>query len=125
MSPRAAIAQLRTTDLEASIQFYTKVLGFTLAFRFGDFYAGVKAGEQMVHLKLVDAPDPGLAAVASGEHFHLYIEVDDADGYAARLEQVGVSVVSQPQDKPWGMREFVVRDDQGHTLFCGGPSSRR
>ena len=48
------IPQLRTTDLAASIRFYTEQLGFTLDFRYADFYAGVRAGGQVVHLKLVD-----------------------------------------------------------------------
>lgn len=40
MKISATIAQLRTTDLEGSIRFYTQRLGMTLAFRHEDFYAG-------------------------------------------------------------------------------------
>ena len=32
-----AIAQLRTTDLTASIRFYTTKVGLTLAFQYQDF----------------------------------------------------------------------------------------
>ncbi len=56
MRIRALIPQLRTTDLEASIAFYTQVLGLELAFRYEDFYAGIRAGAQVFHLKRVDAP---------------------------------------------------------------------
>ena len=52
------VPQLRTTDLAASVDFYTTKLGFTLEFLYDDFYAGVRYGEHVVHLKLVDAPDP-------------------------------------------------------------------
>ena len=57
------VPQLRTTDLEASIRFYTEKLGFELAFRFKDFYAGIRAGDRVFHLKLVDARDPSTIIV--------------------------------------------------------------
>lgn len=59
-----AIAQLRTTDLAASIQFYTDKLGLTLAFQYEDFYAGIRAGDQHLHLKRIDDKDPSIAFVA-------------------------------------------------------------
>ncbi len=62
----SATAQLRTTNLVASIQFYTDALGLTLAFQLRDFYAGIRAGSQMFHLKLVDAPDPTIDFVHAG-----------------------------------------------------------
>ena len=49
-----AIAQLRTTDLAESIRFYTTKVGLTLEFQYMDFYAGIRAGSQLFHLKLVD-----------------------------------------------------------------------
>ena len=38
------IPQLRTTDLAASVRFYTATVGLTLAFQYEDFYAGIRAG---------------------------------------------------------------------------------
>jgi hypothetical protein len=49
-----AIAQLRTTDLAESIRFYIMKVGLTLEFQYKDFYAGIRAGSQLFHLKLVD-----------------------------------------------------------------------
>jgi catechol 2,3-dioxygenase-like lactoylglutathione lyase family enzyme len=115
----AAIAQLRTTDLAASIRFYTETLGLELAFTYGDFYAGIRAGAQVFHLKRVDAPDPSIPFVAAGEHFHLYLDTDDATGTAAALQARGVPLVMPLDDTAWGTREFVIRDDQGHTIYIG------
>lgn len=50
MRATAIIPQLRTTDLDASTRFYTEVLGLQLAFRYRDFYAGIRAGEHTFHL---------------------------------------------------------------------------
>jgi catechol 2,3-dioxygenase-like lactoylglutathione lyase family enzyme len=119
----SVIPQLRTTELEASIRFYTGRLGLALEFRWQDFYAGIRAGDQVFHLKRVDAKDPSIEFVASGEHFHLYFDIADADAKAAALRRDGVALVREPQDTAWGTREFVVRDDQGHTLYFG--QSRR
>ena len=88
-----ATAQLRTTDLAESIRFYTETLGLTLEFQFRDFYAGVRAGSQIFHLKRVDTPDPSIAFVRAGEHFHLYLETDDIDATAATLKDKGLRLV--------------------------------
>jgi len=53
MQISSAIAQLRTTDLAASIRFYTTKVGLTLEFQYQDFYAGIRASGQLFHLKLV------------------------------------------------------------------------
>jgi catechol 2,3-dioxygenase-like lactoylglutathione lyase family enzyme len=109
--------QLRTTDLEASIRFYTEKLGFALAFRFRDFYAGIRAGDRLFHLKLVDDPDPSIPVVRDGSHVHLFFEVaDGVAAAAAELEREGVRIQSGPEETDWGGRQIVVEDDQGHTL---------
>ncbi len=115
----SATAQLRTTDLDASIRFYTEVLGLPLAFRYRDFYAGIRAGTQMIHLKLVDEPDPSIAHVDAGGHFHLYLGTDDAAALAQTLAGRGVALILPVADTGWGTREFAIRDDQGHTLYFG------
>jgi len=117
------IPQLRTIDLAGSIDFYVAQLGFELAFRYSDFYAGVTLGTQQVHLKLVDKPDPSIAFVSEEGHLHLYFTTDDVESEAARLKQKGVSFHRDLADTPWGTREFAVFDDQGHVLYFGQPTS--
>jgi catechol 2,3-dioxygenase-like lactoylglutathione lyase family enzyme len=114
-----AIPQLRTTDLAGSIRFYTTKVGLTLEFQYEDFYAGIRAGSQLFHLKLVDEKDPSIAFVDKGEHFHLYLETDDASAAAETLMRNGVRLVKGVHETPWGTREFVIKDDQGHTLYFG------
>lgn len=114
-------AQLRTTDLEASIRFYTALPGFTLAFQYEDFYAGIRAGTQLFHLKLVDTKDPSIDVVARDEHLHLYFETPDVLDAAEAVRRAGVRLAKEVHQTPWGTREFVIQDDQGHTLYFGGP----
>jgi catechol 2,3-dioxygenase-like lactoylglutathione lyase family enzyme len=115
----AITPQLRTTNLERSIDFYTKKLGFTIDFRYEDFYAGLRVGDEVVHLKLADEPDPSIEFVGQGEHFHLYVQTDDAVAAAEELKRNGVEFVKDVHKTDWGTVEFIVRDDQGHTLYFG------
>jgi hypothetical protein len=51
--------------------------------------AGIRAGGQLFHLKLVDEKDPSIEFVDQGEHFHLYLETDDAAATADALKRNG------------------------------------
>jgi len=119
------IPQLRTTDLGESIRFYIEKLGFTLEFRYRDFYAGIRAGDQVVHLKQVDQKDPSIDFVDEGDHIHLYLQTDDADRAAEVLKENGVPLAREVQDTAWATREFVIKDDQGHILYFGEDRSAR
>jgi catechol 2,3-dioxygenase-like lactoylglutathione lyase family enzyme len=119
MQISSAIAQLRTRDLAGSILFYTTKIGLILQFQYQDFYAGIRAGGQMFHLKRVDERDPSIDYVEAGGHFHLYLRTDDAAALAKTLKGNGVEFVCDVHDTAWKTREFVVKDDQGHTLYFG------
>ena len=119
MAISGVIPQLRTTDLASSIRFYTTKLGLSLEFQYQDFYAGIRAGNQIFHLKLVDEKDPSIRFVDEGEHFHLYLDTSDVAAAAAALKANGISLVKDVHETPWGTKEVVIKDDQGHTLYLG------
>lgn len=111
--------QLRTQDLESSIRFYTDTVGLVLEFRYADFYAGIRAGAQVFHLKQVDSIDPSIAYVDDEDHFHLYLGTDDVAAVAERLKAKGVALRQEPKDTLWQTRELIFLDDQGHTIYVG------
>ena len=121
MAIKGIIPQLRTTDMESSVRFDTEQLGFSIEFRYEDFYTGIRAGDDVFHLKLVDDDDPSIDYVRDGEHFHLYLRADGVGEIAKRLKDKGVDLVEDVHDTPWGTREIVLNDDQGHTLYIGEP----
>lgn len=123
MTIKAIAPQLRTTDMVSTIRFYTEKLGFEVAFNFDDFYAGIRAGDNTVHLKLVDEQDPSIPFVDEGGHLHLYFETDDVSAVAERLKRNGVALVKDVHDTDWQTREIVLHDDQGHILYFGQPLS--
>ena len=115
--------QLRTTDLDRSIRFYTGRVGLELEFRHADFYAGIRSAGGSFHLKLVDSQDPSIAFVNEGGHLHLYLGVADVDAFGERLRASGVELIQSPCNTDWGTRELVFHDDQGHTIYAGMPVS--
>jgi catechol 2,3-dioxygenase-like lactoylglutathione lyase family enzyme len=90
MTVSGVTPQLRTTNLDESIDFYFATLGFALEFRNEDLYAGIRVGSQQFQLKLVDTRDPSIDFVADGDHLHLYFTTDDAEAEARRLQRNGV-----------------------------------
>ena len=119
MAISGVIPQLRTTDLGSSIRFYTTQLGLQLEFQYQDFYAGIRAGSQVFHLKLADEKDPSIDFVDEGGHFHLYLETSDVAAAAVDLKANGIALVKDVHATPWGTLEMVIKDDQGHTLYLG------
>jgi catechol 2,3-dioxygenase-like lactoylglutathione lyase family enzyme len=115
------VPQMRTTDMASSIRFYTEKLGFSVALNYEDFYTGIRAGNQIFHLKLVDEKDPSIAYVDQGDHFHLYLETAGVADVAAGLKANGVTLVKDVHETPWRTREIVIHDNQGHTLYLGEP----
>ena len=121
MGIRSIIPQLRTTDMASTIRFYTEKLAFTVDFKYEDFYAGIRYADQSIHLKYVSDADPSIAYVEEGGHLHLYFETKGIRDLAARLQALGVPLVKDVHKTPWQTREFVIKDDQGHTLYFGEP----
>lgn len=121
MAITGIVPQLRTADMASSIRFYTDKLGCLVEFNYQDFYAGIRAGEQVFHLKLVDEKDPSVAYVEEGGHFHLYLQTDGVAAFADLLKSRGVPLVKDVHETPWRTREVVFHDDQGHTLYLGEP----
>ncbi len=103
---------LSVSDLPASIAFYTQRLGFRVGFTAGDpiRIAGVGLGFGSIHLRQ-GTPSPTSAGV--------YLVVDDVDGLYEQQRSNGVSIASAPARKPWGLREYEVRDPDGYTLTFG------
>ncbi len=55
-------------------------------------------------------------AAPKGAGVLLYLSVDDVDGFHAYLVSKKLKPATKPQDRPWGNREFVIRDPDGYNL---------
>ena len=98
---------------------YETQRGLQLEFEYQDFYAGIRAGNQVFHLKLVGEQDPSIQFLEDRELFHRYVETNDVRTAAVALKANGLPIVKDVHETPWGTREVVIKDDQGHTLYLG------
>ena len=53
----------------------------------------------------------------------LYYNVGDVDKLHEEYAASGANINQEPADKPWGAREMLVEDLDGHVLRIGGPPS--
>lgn len=43
-----------------------------------------------------------------------WVFAEDIDRMFAHLSALGADIVEPPEDKPWGLRQFTIRDLHGH-----------
>ena len=114
-------AILAVADVVAAVRYYRDKLGFTDEWLWGDppDFGGVSWGKVGVMFCL----QPALAARVEG-HQHAFF-VTGVDRLHELHRARGAEVVSPPEDKPWGLREYTVRDPNGYRLRFGEPVTAR
>ncbi len=106
---------LVTGKFSETWDFYTTHLGFRTLCE-SDFYVQLMhpGGAQIGLLRHeLNVPAPELVCGTDGRGFWLNLDVADADAALARLAAAGVEIAAEIADKPWGDRQFVVRDPNG------------
>ncbi len=97
--------QFLVADLEQSIEFYTKKLGFEVSFRYGGFYAGIVRDGHSIHLK----------AAGGDQNLDVACGVEGIDGLYEDVKSHSVEVTQPLRDMPYG-REFYIADPDGHVI---------
>jgi catechol 2,3-dioxygenase-like lactoylglutathione lyase family enzyme len=111
---------LVVSDVRAAVEFYQTKLGFWTAFMEGDppTFAGVNLGNVQIFLEQ-GTPNP--------EGCRVYFVVGDADELHDFQKSKGVEIFDPPEDRPYELRDYGVRDLHGyhlrfgHRLYNAGP----
>ncbi|MEO6627388.1 MAG: VOC family protein, partial [Aquihabitans sp.] len=109
------VAVLPVADLDRSEAFYGR-LGFTVLASHHD-YRILEAGGAHVHL--VHNPDAQSAESRSGVYLYL-ASAEMANHTHAAWEAAGVHILTEPADRPYGLREFAAEDPDGNLWRVGG-----
>lgn len=113
-------AGIVVSDILAAVEFYTRKLGFTLGFTWGEppTFAGVNLGNVQMFLQK-GTPDPKGCTVS--------FVVGDADQLYEFHRANGVEIAEPIAYREYGIRDYAVRDlhgyylSFGHHLFNAGP----
>lgn len=100
---------LRVADFDAAVEYYSSALGFTLAWRDGNFGC-VSRGDTTIMLSQGSQGCSGT---------WVYVSVSDADAYYRELLEHGARIRHEPRNFPWGAREVHAFDVDGNVLRFG------
>ena len=122
-TPRVLAASpiLLVADVVKAAEYYADRLGFHAPRMWGDppTFAIPQREGLSVMLNQV-GPHAGFRPNATFDgRFDVYFDVDDADALYAEYQASGADIVCAPEDMPYRMREFQVRDLDGHLLAFG------
>lgn len=111
-----------TTDFERSASFYGGLLGFAVVEQWegpdgrGTLYRAASGGVIEI---FEDSPQHPFEAPAGVK---VAIEVDDAAELFGRLATADVEIIDRIGERPWGHRNFEIRDPSGLQLVFFSPS---
>jgi uncharacterized glyoxalase superfamily protein PhnB len=124
----SAAPGLTVNDLERSLAWYRDVVGFAVTERWerDGKLAGVEVAAGSVTFMLgQDDWKKGRDRV-KGEGFRIYCETrQDVDRIADRIKASGGTLLQEPRDEPWGMRDLAVTDPDGFKITIGAPLKKR
>ena len=112
MSFQCVTPILSVRSVPASIEHYTKVLGFKLNWDWGQpaTFACVARGKVEIFLCQGGQGQPGT---------WMAIFVDNVDAIHDEYKKSGAKIRQEPTNFSWGMREMNVEDIDGHRLRIG------
>jgi GNAT superfamily N-acetyltransferase len=108
-------------DVVATVRYYRDVLGFAEEWVWGEppDFGGVRWGKVGAMFALQSGPDAKV-----GGQWHSFF-VEGIDALYSLHSRNGATIYSPLEAKPWGLREYTVRDLNGHYLRFGQRGSDR
>src|SRR5687768_5948258 len=107
--------QLLVADINRSIEFYTKKLGFDLDFRYEDFYAGIVKDGYSIHLKTGKPSIEERQNRRKNQDLDIVFSVDCIEDLYEELSNKSVEF-TQPLRKMLYGKEFYIADPDGYII---------
>jgi catechol 2,3-dioxygenase-like lactoylglutathione lyase family enzyme len=107
------VPNLPVRDVQAAQRWFEDVLGLGVNWLWEENFGSVGRDHVELFLYASEAPRPTTCSIF----------VDDVESIYERCRERGGEIVSDLEAKPWGVREFSIRDPDGHVLRIGRSES--
>ncbi|MGW0501087.1 VOC family protein [Streptomyces sp. NPDC003007] len=111
------VVELAYVDPDHAVDWLVHAFGFRLLLKQpasgGIHHADLDTGGGVVMVRRTGERHTGACA---GRHTckQVIVWVPDVDAHFTHAEAAGADIVQPPTDKPWGLRQYLVRDPEGH-----------
>ena len=102
------VPELPVTDVERAQQHYRDALGFEIGWLDPGEIGAVSRGNVAIFLRKTTPPFE--AAVH-------WVFAEDIDATYNELKSLGANIVEPLEKKPWGLRQFTVKDIDGNRFY--------
>ncbi|HMB64831.1 MAG TPA: VOC family protein [Eudoraea sp.] len=107
---------LAVKDLNKAVKFYRKELGFKTSWSADGWHSVYR---DSCTVMLGECPDEQSAFDINNHSYIAYIEVKNIDLLFSEYSSREIEILSTPESKPWGQREFSIRTIDGHRILFG------
>lgn len=104
-------------DVEKALQFLTRAFGFTERLRAEHggaiSHAQMDIGECSIMMGRQGGPFRAPSDTSTVSQYAT-VHIDNVDQHFARARAAGATIVTEPQDMPFGVRQYTAKDIGGH-----------
>lgn len=111
--PVSVTPVLTYPDVPEAVDWLVRVFGFVEHVRISDHRAQLSFGDGAL-IVADDSADRSTPAADAGVTHSVMLRVDDIDKHYSNVRAAGVTTASEPQDMPYGERQYSVTDPAGH-----------
>jgi len=103
------VAELPVADVERAQQHYRDALGFEIGWLYpGKEIGAVSRDDAVIFFRKRNAPfEPAIH----------WVFAHDVDASYQELKTLGANIVDPLEKKPWGLRQFTVKDLDGNLFY--------
>jgi predicted enzyme related to lactoylglutathione lyase len=103
------VPELPVVDVERAQRHYKDVLGFEIGWLYpGKGIGSVSRGRVVIFFRKKEPPfDPAIH----------WVFAEDIDATYEELQALGANIVEPLEVKPWGLRQFTVKDLDGNLFY--------
>lgn len=116
MPLETTIPVLSVDDLPGALDYYQRVLGFTRDWVWGEPPTVAGLTRDRIELQLAQRGKLGPPGPS-----HVYLRGSSVDPLFGELRAAGAEVREPIADRPYGLRDFSIRDPSGNVLDFGAP----